>query len=44
MLAKSNAEQVSKMIRIARELGMEPVTPAEARDLLHLKGLDEVNF
>ena len=44
VLAKSNAEQVSKMIRIARELGMEPATPAEARDLLHLKGLDEVNF
>ena len=44
VLAKSNAEQVSKMIRIARELGMEPATPNEARDLLHLKGLDEVNF
>ena len=39
VLAKSNAEQVSKMIRIVRELGMEPATPAEARDLLHLKGL-----
>ena len=44
VLAKSNAEQVSKMIRIARELGMEPATPEEARGLLHLKGLEEVNF
>ncbi len=44
VLAKSNAEQVKKMIRIVRELGMEPATPNEARDLLHLKGLDEVNF
>ena len=44
VLAKSNAEQVSKMIRIARELGMEPATPAEAREILHLKGLDKVDF
>ncbi|MBW2207316.1 MAG: 3-keto-5-aminohexanoate cleavage protein [Deltaproteobacteria bacterium] len=44
VLAKSNAEQVKKMIRIVRELGMEPATPNEARDLLHLKGLDKVAF
>jgi uncharacterized protein (DUF849 family) len=44
VLAKSNAEQVAKMIRIARELGIEPATPAEARDILGLKGLDKVNF
>jgi uncharacterized protein (DUF849 family) len=44
VLAKSNAEQVSKMIRIARELGMEPATPAEAREILRLKGLEEVSF
>jgi uncharacterized protein (DUF849 family) len=42
--AKSNAEQVAKIIRIARELGIEPATPAEARQILNLKGLDKVRF
>lgn len=44
VLAKSNAEQVAKIIRIARELGIEPATPAEARQILALKGLDQVAF
>ena len=44
VLAKSNAEQVAKIIRIARELGIEPATPQEAREILGLKGLDKVNF
>ncbi len=44
VLAKSNAEQVAKIIRIARELGIEPATPAEGRAILGLKGLDQVNF
>jgi len=43
-LAKSNAEQVAKMARIIRELGSEPATPDEARQILGLKGLDRVNF
>lgn len=43
-LAKSSAEQVEKIIRIARELGIEPVTPDEARKILVLKGADKVNF
>ena len=43
-LAKSNAEQVEKIIRIARELELEPATPQEAREILKLKGLDKVNF
>ena len=43
-MAKSNAEQVAKIARIARELGIEPATPNEARDILHLKGSDKVNF
>lgn len=43
-LAKSNAEQVAKIIRIARELGFEPATPDEARKILGLKGLENVNF
>jgi uncharacterized protein (DUF849 family) len=44
VLAKSNAEQVEKIIRIAREFGNEPATPDEARGILELKGQDKVNF
>jgi len=44
VLAKSNAEQVEKMIRIAREFSNEPATPDEARKILGLKGIDKVNF
>ena len=43
-MAKSNAEQVAKIVRIARELGIEPATSDEARQILGLKGLDHVNF
>jgi uncharacterized protein (DUF849 family) len=43
-LARSNAEQVEKMARIIRELSLEPATPDEARQILHLKGLDAVKF
>jgi 3-keto-5-aminohexanoate cleavage enzyme len=34
--AKSNAELVDKVARMARELGREIATPAEARKILHL--------
>ena len=44
VLAKSNAEQVEKIVKIARELGVEPATPDEAREILNLKGIDKVNF
>ncbi len=44
ILAKSSAEQVTKIIRIARELGIEPASPQEARKILGLKGIDRVNF
>jgi uncharacterized protein (DUF849 family) len=44
VLAKSNAEQVQKIIRIARELGIEPTNPSEARTILGLKGIDKVNY
>jgi uncharacterized protein (DUF849 family) len=43
-MAKSNAEQVEKIVRIARELGIEPATPDEARQMLGLKGLGKVSF
>ncbi len=44
VMAKSNADQVAKIVRIARELGIEPATPAEARQILGLKGMDKVSF
>jgi len=44
VLAKSNAEQVEKIIRIAHELSLETATPDEARKILGLKGIDKVNF
>jgi uncharacterized protein (DUF849 family) len=37
-LAESNAEQVAKIVRILRELSLEPATPDEAREILALKG------
>ncbi len=43
-VARSNAEQVEKIGRIARELGIEPATPDEARQILGLKGMDKVNY
>lgn len=43
-LAVSNAQQVEKIVRILREMGHEPATPAEAREMLHLKGGDQVEF
>lgn len=43
-LAASNAEQVTKIRRILEELGHEIATPAEARQVLGLKGGDRVNF
>jgi uncharacterized protein (DUF849 family) len=43
-LASSNAEQVAKIVRVLREMGHEPATPAEARDILGLKGHDKVGF
>ncbi len=44
VLAKSNAELVEKVVRIARELGREIATPDEARRILGLKGKDKVNY
>jgi uncharacterized protein (DUF849 family) len=43
-LARSNAEQVSKIRRIIEELGHRVATPQEARQMLGLKGADSVKF
>lgn len=44
VLAKNNAEQVAKIVRIAKEFGIEPATPDEARQILGLKGIDKVAY
>ena len=36
-LAKSNAEMVEKMVRIMRELDLEPATPKEAKEMIGIK-------
>ena len=43
-LAESNAEQVAKIRRILTELSLEIATPDEAREILGLKGLDQVGW
>jgi uncharacterized protein (DUF849 family) len=43
-LAKTNAEQVSKIRRILEELGLQAAAPDEARELLKLKGSSNVAF
>jgi len=43
-LAQSNAEQVEKIVRILGELSLEVATPDEARQLLGLKGIDQVGW
>lgn len=41
-LARTNAEQVTKVRRILEGLGLEVATPDEAREILQLKGADQV--
>ncbi|WP_340118225.1 3-keto-5-aminohexanoate cleavage protein [Pelagibius sp. 7325] len=43
-LAQSNAEQVTNARKMIEGLGMEVATPAEARQILKLKGADKVGF
>ena len=43
-LAKSNAEQVTKVRQIIEGLGLEVAKPDEAREILELKGGDKVGF
>ena len=43
-LAESNAEQVSKMRQVLEGMSLEIATPDEARNILKLKGGDQVAF
>jgi uncharacterized protein (DUF849 family) len=44
VLAASNAQQVQKIVRILKEMGHQPASPAEARAVLGLKGADRVEI
>lgn len=43
-LAKSNADQVRRVVSILHALSLEVATPDEARQMLQLKGRDQVAF
>ena len=43
-LAESNAEQVTRARELIENLGLEIATPDEARQILDLKGADNVAF
>jgi uncharacterized protein (DUF849 family) len=43
-MATSSADQVRKICRILKELSLEVASPAEARDMLQLKGRDKTAF
>jgi uncharacterized protein (DUF849 family) len=43
-LAKTNAEQVTRIRTILENLSLEIATPDEARSMLQLKGGDAVKF
>jgi uncharacterized protein (DUF849 family) len=43
-LAESNAQQVTKMRQVLEGLSLEVAKPAEAREILSLKGGDQVGF
>lgn len=43
-LAETNADQVAKICRILRDLGLEIATPDDTRQLLQLKGRETVAF
>ncbi len=43
-LARSSAEQVERIVRIANEMSIKPATPDEVRQILKLKGIEKVNY
>lgn len=44
VLAKSNAEQIEALVQVAHILGREVASSDEAREILNLKGIEEVNY
>ena len=44
IMAKASADQVTMIKNVAKEMSLTPATSDEAREILNLKGLDNVNF
>lgn len=42
--ARSSADQVERVVQMAKQLSIAPATPDEARKMLGLKGIDKVNY
>ena len=43
-LARSSAEQVERIVKIAAQMSIQPATPDDVRQMLGLKGIDKVNY
>jgi uncharacterized protein (DUF849 family) len=43
-MAKSSAEQVERVVKIAAQMSIQPATPDDVRQMLGLKGMDKVNY
>ena len=43
-MARGSADQVRRVVNIAKEMSIVPATPDEAREIIGLKGMDKVNF
>jgi len=43
-MAKSSAEQVERIVKIAAQMSIQPATPDDVRQMLGLKGIDKVNY
>jgi uncharacterized protein (DUF849 family) len=43
-LARGSADQVRRVVNMAKEMSIVPATPDEAREIIGLKGMDRVNF
>jgi uncharacterized protein (DUF849 family) len=43
-MAKSSAEQVERIVKIAAQMSIQPATPDDVRQMLGLKGLNKVNY
>ena len=44
VMATSNADSVEKIVAVARAIGLEIATPAEAREILGLKGKEHLKY
>jgi uncharacterized protein (DUF849 family) len=43
-MACSSAEQVERVVTMAKQLSIEPAIPAEAREIIGLMGIDKADF